>query len=52
MIFSLAVYNAYAFFELEPPKKYMGIIIEYWQYAKKEVRQNFFFVFFYPYGMS
>ena len=29
MIFSLAVYNAYAFFELDPLKKYMGIIIEY-----------------------
>ncbi len=29
MIFSLAVYNAYAFFELDTPKKYMGIIIEY-----------------------
>jgi len=32
MIFSLAVYNSvhvYAFFELDTPKKYMGIIIEY-----------------------
>ena len=53
--FFFTVYNsvhAYAFFELDTPKKYMGIIVEYWQYAKEKVRQNFFFVFFYPYGMS
>ena len=50
---SLAIYNAvhaYAFFELDIPKKYMGIIIEYGPYSKEEVREDYFFCPFYPYG--
>ena len=44
---SLAVPNAvhaYAFFELDAPQKYMGIIIEYGPYSKNEVRKDYFFV--------
>ena len=50
---SLAIDNAvhaYAFFELDIPQKYMGIIIEYGPYSKEEVRKDYFFSPFYPYG--
>ena len=50
---SLAVPNAvhaYAFFELDAPQKYMGIIIEYGPYSKNEVRKDYFFCPFYPFG--
>ena len=49
---SLAVPNAvhsYAFFELDVPQKYMGIIIEYGPYSKNEVREDYFFCPFYPF---
>ena len=50
---SIAVPNAvhaYAFFELDVPQKYMGIIIEYGPYSKNEVREDYFFCPFYPFG--
>lgn len=51
--FSAAVPNAvhaYAFFELDVPQKYMGIIIEYGPYSENEVRKDYFFCPFYPFG--
>ena len=50
---SLAVPNAvhtYAFFELDAPQKYMGIIIEYGPYSRNEFRNDCFFCPFYPFG--
>ena len=50
---SLAVPNAvhaYAFFELDVPQKYLGVIIEYGPYSNNEVREDYFFCPFYPYG--
>ena len=41
--------HAYAFFELDIPQKYMGIIIEYGPYSKEEVREDYYFSPFYPY---
>ena len=42
--------HAYTFFELDIPQKYMGIIFEYGPYKKEEVRKDYFFSPFYPYG--
>lgn len=50
---SLAVPNAvhaYAFFELDIPKRYMGVIIEYGPYSKTEVREDYFYCPYYPFG--
>ena len=50
---SLAVPNAvhaYAFLEFDAPQKYMGIIIEYGPYSKNEIREDYFFCPFYPFG--
>ena len=50
---SLIIYNAvhaYTFFELDIPQKYMGIIFEYGPYSKEEVREDYFYCPFYPYG--
>lgn len=50
---SLAVPNAvhtYAFLEFDAPQKYMGFIIEYGPYSKNEIREDYFFCPFYPFG--
>ena len=42
--------HAYAYFELDIPQKYMGIIFEYGPYSKEEFREDYYFSPFYPFG--